>query len=54
MYNPDRVGAPKSWTDLFDPKHKGRVSMWDAYRDAYIIAAVATGRAPAAGLARGS
>jgi len=46
MYNPDKVEAPKSWTDLFDPKYKGRVSMWDAYYDAYIMAAVATGREP--------
>lgn len=46
MYNPDKVEAPKSWTDLFDPKYKGRVSMWDAYYDAYIMAAVATGKAP--------
>ena len=44
MYNPERVPEPKSWTDLWDPKYKGRVSMWDAYYDAYIMAAVATGK----------
>ena len=44
MYNPDRVEEPKSWTDLWNPKYKGRVSMWDAYYDAYIMAAVATGK----------
>lgn len=46
MYNPDRVAAPTSWTDLFDPRYKGRVSMWDAWYDAYIMAAVATGKGP--------
>ncbi len=46
MYNPDKVAAPTSWTDLFNPRYKGRVSMWDAYYDAYIMAAVATGKAP--------
>ncbi|GGF50127.1 spermidine/putrescine ABC transporter substrate-binding protein [Azorhizobium oxalatiphilum] len=46
MYNPDKVEEPKSWTDLWDPKYKGRVSMWDAYYDAYIMAAVVTGKGP--------
>lgn len=46
MYNPDKVEAPKSWADLFDSKYKGRVSMWDAYYDAYVMAAVATGKKP--------
>lgn len=46
MYNPDRVEAPKSWTDLWNPKYKGRVSMWDAYFDGYAMAAVATGKPP--------
>ncbi len=46
MYNPDRVEKPTSWTDLWNPKYKGRVSMWSAYFDAYIMAAVATGKGP--------
>lgn len=46
MYNPDKVEAPKSWTDLWDPRYEGRVSMWSAYFDAYIMAAVATGKGP--------
>ena len=39
MYNPDKVEKPKSWADLWDPKYKGRVEMWDSYFDAYIAAA---------------
>jgi spermidine/putrescine-binding protein len=46
MYNPDRVEAPTSWTDLWNPKYEGRVAMWDAYFDAYAMAAVATGKGP--------
>lgn len=46
MYNPDRVEKPTSWLDLWNPKYAGRVSMWDAYFDAYIMAAVATGKGP--------
>jgi putative spermidine/putrescine transport system substrate-binding protein len=46
MYNPDRVEAPTSWTDLWNPKYEGRVGMWDAYFDAYAMAAVATGKPP--------
>ncbi|MEI2416029.1 extracellular solute-binding protein [Orrella sp. JC864] len=46
MYNPDRVQAPKSWTDLYDPKYAGRVSMWDSYFDAYVMAGVAAGKGP--------
>ena len=46
MYNPDRVEKPTSWLDLWNPKYAGRVSMWDAYFDAYIMAAIATGKGP--------
>lgn len=46
MYNPDRVAKPTSWLDLWNPKNAGRVSMWDAYFDAYVMAAVATGKGP--------
>ena len=46
MYNPDKVEEPKSWTDLWNPKYKGRVSMWDVYYDAYIMAGVVTGKGP--------
>ncbi len=46
MYNPDRVEKPKSWADLWDPKYKGRVVMWDLYYDAYIAAAVISGKGP--------
>lgn len=46
MYNPDRVEKPKSWADLWDPKYKGRVEMWDSYFDAYIAAAVMNGKGP--------
>ncbi len=44
MYNPDRVAPPTSWTDLWNPKYEGRVAMWDAYFDAYAMAAVASGK----------
>jgi hypothetical protein len=43
---PDKVEEPKSWTDLWNPKYKGRVSMWDVYYDAYIMAGVVTGKGP--------
>ncbi|WP_342642673.1 ABC transporter substrate-binding protein [Rhodoligotrophos ferricapiens] len=46
MYNPDKVEKPKSWLDLFKPDYEGRVSMWDAYFDAYVMAAVASGKGP--------
>ncbi len=46
MYNPDRMAAPTSWNDLYDPKLRGRVAMWDAYYDGYIMAAVAAGKPP--------
>ncbi|MBK1658409.1 ABC transporter substrate-binding protein [Paracraurococcus ruber] len=46
MYNPDRMEAPQSWNDLYDPKLRGRVAMWDAYYDGYIMAAVAAGKPP--------
>ena len=44
MYNPDRVEKPTSWRDLWKPEYKGRVSMWSAYFDGYIMAAIADGR----------
>ncbi|TPJ38275.1 extracellular solute-binding protein [Mesorhizobium sp. B2-6-5] len=44
MYNPDRVEKPKSWTDLFNPKYKGRISMRDAYFAAYVAAAMVSGK----------
>ncbi len=46
MYNPDRVEKPRSWADLWDPRYKGRVVMWDSYFDAYIAAAVMVGKGP--------
>lgn len=46
MYNPDKVEEPKSWADLWNPKYEGRVSMWDAYYDAYVMAAVVAGKEP--------
>ena len=46
MYNPDRVEKPTSWTDLWKPEYKGRVSMWNAWYDGYIMAAVAVGKGP--------
>jgi putative spermidine/putrescine transport system substrate-binding protein len=46
MYNPDKVEAPTSWTDLWNPKYEGRVAMWDVYFDAYAMAAVAVGKGP--------
>lgn len=46
MYNPDRMEAPTSWTDLYNPRLRGRVAMWEAYYDAYIMAAVAAGKPP--------
>jgi putative spermidine/putrescine transport system substrate-binding protein len=44
MYNPDRVEEPKSWSDLWSDKLVGKVVMWDAYYDAYIIAAHIAGK----------
>ncbi len=46
MYNPDRMEAPTSWTDLYNPRLRGRVAMWEAYYDGYIMAAVAAGKPP--------
>jgi spermidine/putrescine-binding protein len=46
MYNPDKVEKPRSWADLWDPKYKGRVEMWDSYFDAYVAAAVMSGKGP--------
>lgn len=46
MYNPDRMAKPTSWTDLYKPELRGRVVMWDAYYDGYIMAAVADGKPP--------
>lgn len=46
MYNPDRVEAPTSWTDLWNPKYRGRVAMHDAYFDAYAMASVSAGGPP--------
>lgn len=45
-YNPDRVEKPKSWLDLFNPKYKGRVALWDGYFPQFIGAAVASGQGP--------
>lgn len=44
MYNPDRVEKPTSWTDLYKPEYKGRVSMWTTNMDAYAMAGVAAGK----------
>ena len=46
MYNPDRMEAPTSWNDLYNPRLRGRIAMWEAYYDAYIMAAVAAGKPP--------
>lgn len=46
MYNPERVEKPESWADLWNPKYEGRVSMWDAYFDAYVMAGVTAGKGP--------
>ncbi len=48
MYNPDRVEKPTSWGDLWNPRYRGRVVMWDSYFDAYIAAAVMSGKGPSA------
>lgn len=43
-YNPEKMPSGiQSWTDLYDPALKGRVAMWPAYFDAYLMAAVAAG-----------
>jgi len=44
MYNPDRVEEPKSWNDLWSDKLVGKVVMWDAYYDAYIMASYIAGK----------
>jgi spermidine/putrescine-binding protein len=46
MYNPDRVEAPTSYTDLWNPKYRGRVAMHDVYFDAWAMTSVATGGPP--------
>jgi putative spermidine/putrescine transport system substrate-binding protein len=38
-YSPKYVSAPKSWTDLLDPKYKGKVAMWDVFFDWLIMEA---------------
>jgi putative spermidine/putrescine transport system substrate-binding protein len=44
IYNPDRVDAPTSWLDLFNPKYKGKVGLSDGYFDGYGMTAKAVGR----------
>ena len=44
-YNPKLLPEGiKSWNDLYEPKFKGKVGMWGAYFDAYIMAAKAAGK----------
>lgn len=43
-YNPDLMDEPKSWTDLWDSKYKGKISMWDGYYDGYMMAAKSVGK----------
>jgi putative spermidine/putrescine transport system substrate-binding protein len=43
-YNPEKLpNGIDSWKDLYSPSLKGKVAMWPAYFDAYLMAAVAAG-----------
>ena len=43
-YNPEKLpNGIDSWNDLYSPSLKGKVAMWPAYFDAYVMAAVAAG-----------
>ncbi len=43
-YNPEKLPSGiESWNDLYSPSLKGKVAMWPAYFDAYLMAAVAAG-----------
>ncbi len=43
-YNPDKLpNGLDSWTDLYSPSLKGKVALWPAHLDAYLMAAVAAG-----------
>lgn len=43
-YNPEKLpNGIDSWKDLYSPALKGKVAMWPAYFDAYLMAAVAAG-----------
>ncbi len=42
-YNPDKVAAPTSWTDLYKPEYKGRVAMMDGFFGAFQMAALIDG-----------
>jgi putative spermidine/putrescine transport system substrate-binding protein len=42
-YNPDKVPAPTSWTDLYKPEYKGRVVMMDGFFGAFQMAALIDG-----------
>lgn len=43
-YNPEKLPSGiDSWKDLYSPSLKGKVAMWPAYFDAYVMAAVAAG-----------
>ena len=44
LYNPDKVPVPpKSWTDLWDPKYRGRVAIADGNATAITFAAALAG-----------
>lgn len=38
-YSPEYVDPPTSWTDLYDPKYKGKVALWDVFFDWLLMAA---------------
>lgn len=42
-YNPDKVKAPTSWTDLYRPEYAGRVAMSDGNFGAYCMASFVNG-----------
>ncbi|MBX3090073.1 MAG: extracellular solute-binding protein [Cryobacterium sp.] len=43
-YNPEKLpNGIDSWKDLYSPSLKGKVGMWPAYLDAYLMASVAEG-----------
>lgn len=42
-YRSDKMDAPTSWADLFDPKYEGKVALWDYAVESVLVAALYVG-----------
>lgn len=42
-YRTDKMDMPESWADLFDPKYKGKVALWDYAVESILVAALYVG-----------